>query len=289
MKIKPIVHTPAVDRLINDAMSIESQTAQDAGSLGFMARALVQATLPHSKVVGNEFVRRNGNYTLTMIAPSAIGLPYGVIPRLLLAWMTTEAVKTQSRDIELGDSLSAFMAELGMIPTGGRWGSITRLKDQTKRLFGSMISASYEDKHGIKVTNQSIAEHAVLWWDTKIPEQAALWKSTVRLSEPFFREVIDRPIPIDMRALQALKKSPLALDIYVWLTYRASYLKSPMTIQWDSLAMQFGSDYARTRDFRAAFLAETRKVLTVYSDANVMPTDEGLVIKPMLTHVGKKK
>ena len=114
--------SPTIDALINKALAIEDEQAQAVGALGFMARAMVQATLPHKKVVGNEFERRNGNYTLTLLAPSKIGLPYGTIPRLLLAWLTTEAVKTQSRELELGDSLSGFMRELDMVPTGGRWG-----------------------------------------------------------------------------------------------------------------------------------------------------------------------
>ena len=128
-----------LDLLINRALAIEDEMALDADALGFMARAMVQATLPHSKVAGNEFTRKNGNYSLTILSPSSIGLPYGSVPRLLLAWVTTEAVKTKSRELELGDSLSGFMRELDLVPTGGRWGSISRLKEQTKRLFASSI------------------------------------------------------------------------------------------------------------------------------------------------------
>ena len=123
--------TPAAEQLINEALAIEAESAQNAGALGFMARAMTQATLPHRRVEGNEFTRRNGAFTLSLMAPAKIGLPYGIVPRLLLAWLTTEAVKTQSRELELGDSLSGFMRELDMVPTGGRWGSITRLKSQT--------------------------------------------------------------------------------------------------------------------------------------------------------------
>jgi hypothetical protein len=92
--MKKTIITPSVEQIINDALAIEAESAQDAGALGFMARAMVQATLPHKKVVGTEFERRNGNYTLTLLAPSKIGLPYGTVPRLLLAWLTTEAVST---------------------------------------------------------------------------------------------------------------------------------------------------------------------------------------------------
>ena len=278
-----------IDALINQALAIEDDDAQEAGALGFMARAMVQATLPHSKVAGNEFTRINGNYSLSIMAPSAIGLPYGTIPRLLLAWLTTEAVKTKSRELELGDSLSGFMAELDMMPTGGRWGSITRLKDQSRRLFASSITAVYESGPGFAVINQAVADRAQFWWDNKHPEQAGLWKSTVTLSENFFNEVIDRPVPIDMRAIRALKKSPLALDIYTWLTYRMSYLKSPTVVSWAGVAMMLGSSYAELRDFKKAFLNELRKVLLVYPSANVEVLPDGLRIKPSLTHIPMTK
>ena len=278
-----------IDALINQALAIEDDDAQEAGALGFMARAMVQATLPHSKVAGNEFTRINGNYSLSIMAPSAIGLPYGTIPRLLLAWLTTEAVKTKSRELELGDSLSGFMAEMDMMPTGGRWGSITRLKDQSRRLFASSITAVYESGPGFAVINQAVADRAQFWWDNKHPEQAGLWKSTVTLSENFFNEVIDRPVPIDMRAIRALKKSPLALDIYTWLTYRMSYLKSPTVVSWAGVAMMLGSSYAELRDFKKAFLNELRKVMLVYPNANVEVLPDGLRIKPSLTHIPMTK
>lgn len=274
-----------IDALINQALAIEDEQAQEAGALGFMARAMVQATLPHSKAAGNEFTRINGNYRLSIMAPSAIGLPYGTIPRLLLAWVTTEAVKTKSRELELGNSLSGFMAELDMMPTGGRWGSITRLKDQSRRLFASSITAVYESGPGFAVINQAVADRAQFWWDNKHPEQAGLWKSTVTLSENFFNEVIDRPVPIDMRAIRALKKSPLALDIYTWLTYRMSYLKSPTVVSWAGVAMMLGSSYAELRDFKKYFLRELRKVLLIYPNANVEVLPDGLRIKPSLTHI----
>jgi hypothetical protein len=222
------------------------------------------------------------------MAPAKIGLPYGTVPRLLLAWVTTEAVKTKTRELELGDSMAAFMGELGLSATGGSTGSITRLKNQTRRLFASTVSASYESKTKIADIGYRLADKSVLWWHAKEPEQAGLWRSTVTLSEQFFNEVVDRPVPIDMRAIKALKRSPMALDIYTWLTYRMSYLKRPTVIPWAALAMQFGSNYAQVRQFKAAFLTELRKVVTVYGMVQVEPTDMGLLVKPSLTHIGRK-
>jgi hypothetical protein len=279
----------SVDSLITQALAIEAEDAREVGALGFMARAMVQATLPHRKVEGNEFERRNGNFTLSLMAPSKIGLPYGSVPRLLLAWVTTEAVKTQARELELGDSMSAFMAELGLSATGGKTGSITRLKNQTRRLFAATVSASYQDEDKTADIGYRLADRSVLWWHSKEPEQAGLWKSTVTLSEQFFKEVVDRPVPIDMRAMKALKQSPMALDIYTWLTYRTSYLKKTTVVPWPSLAMQFGSNYSELRFFKRAFLEELRKVMLVYPHVRVDGLEDGLQVRPSLTHIPKSK
>jgi hypothetical protein len=273
------------DALINQALVIESESAQDAGSLGFMARAMVQATLPHKAVKGNEFIRKNGNYSLTIMSPSAVGLPYGSIPRLLLAWVTTEALRTDSRELELGDSMSAFMAELGLSRQGS---NIASLKTQTRRLFASSIWATYKDRDKVIDTNYRLADQAVLWWGAKSPDQAGLWKSEVILSQPFFDEIKQHPIPVDMRALHALKRSPLALDIYMTLTHRASYQTKTSVIPWSGLAMAFGSDYAELRNFKTAFIAELKKVVTVYGAIRVNILPEGLEIRPSLTHISRK-
>lgn len=283
------INSRSINRIITESLAIEAEAAQEANALGFMARAMVQATLPHRKVEGAYFQRVNGKFTLTLLAPPTIGLPYGSIPRLLLAWLTTEAVKTKSRELELGDSMSAFMRELGLVPTGGRWGSITRLKTQTSRLFCSTVSASYKDAERLEEVGYRLADKSVLWWDAKSPTQASLWRSTVTLSAPFFDEVVSHPVPIDMRALKALKQSPLALDIYCWLTYRMSYLSKPTTIPWEGLSNQFGSNYAAIRDFRAHFIRALQQVLAVYPDADAMPTEHGLALKPSITSVRRSK
>jgi hypothetical protein len=278
-----------LDKLIIEALAIEAQDAREAGALGYMARALVQATLPHSRPETNEFERRNGAFTLVMIAPSKVGLPYGVIPRLMLAWITTEAVRTKSRELLLGDSMSDFMRRLDMVPTGGRWGSITRLREQSRRLFTTSISCQYEGPQAAGETGFRIADRHMLWWDPKQPEQRSLFNSVVTLSERFFEEIRARPVPIDLRAMKALKKSPLALDVYCWLTYRLSYLRQARVIPWAALQLQFGAGYAAdeqgARDFKKAFVRELKKVLTLYPQAKAAVVDHGLELCPSLTHV----
>jgi hypothetical protein len=94
-----------------------------------------------------------------------------------------------------------------------------------------------------------------------------------------------------MYALKALKRSPMALDIYFWLTYRMSYLQKDTLVPWELLQMQFGADYATEgqgpRDFKKKFLARLKQVVTIYESARVASPDKGLLLKPSPPHVAK--
>lgn len=274
--------------LIRAAKQIQAEGAKDAGALSFMARMLVLATLPHSNP-GRvpQFSRQNGHFKLVVQPGPDMGIPYGSYPRLVLAWLTSEAVRTKSPELELGDSLTAFMDELGLTPTGGRWGTITRLREQMKRLFSARISAVREDEDRFQFSGLQVASEVDLWWDPKRPGQAAVFGSTVRLTEPFFEEIVRRPVPVDMRALRTLKKSPLGLDLYTWLTYRLSYLKDPTEISWQDLHTQFGADYNRVRDFTQKVKRELNKISTVWPELRYETPRGRLRLYPCPPHVDR--
>jgi hypothetical protein len=288
--------TKYIDTLISEAMLIEAESAKDAGTLGYMARAMVQATMPHKNTDTTHHQRSNGDYRLTMVAyDPEIGLPYGSIPRLMLAWIGSEVVKTQEREIVLGDSMSAFMRELGLIPTGGRWGSIDRLKDQSLRLTSCAISCSFINEEQADTGPEPFrVGRGRFWWNPKLPDQLDIFKSTIELSEPFYNEIVQHPVPVDMRVLRMLKRSPMALDVYVWLTYRIYTLnrsrRRDVLIPWESLQMQFGAGYPETpqgkRDFKKSFLRELVKVKALaYNDARVGDDKAGLTLKQSPLHL----
>ncbi|MCB0213525.1 MAG: pirin [Anaerolineae bacterium] len=274
-----------IDDLVKSVLAIEAEEAKEAGTLGYMARVLTQATFPHRAPSSLQFTRRNGAFELSITALSPAGLPYGSIPRLLLSWMTTEAVRTQQPDLELGPTLSAFMAELGLTRCGGKKGDITRLRNQMMRLFCSAVSCRYDDENHDQGVNFNIANKYDLWWSPKSPNQLPLWKSTVTLGQDFFNHIIERPVPVDLRALKALKRSPLALDIYCWLTYRMSYLRRETEIPWAALQLQFGSDYERIIDFKRCFLKQLKFAQQVYDQAKVEEGKRGLILKPSPPHI----
>ena len=95
----PPALTPRVRHLIDEAVALEIEQARRAGATGYIAHFLAQATLPHTDPKSNYFERGTGKLTLSITANPKHGVPYGGLPRLLLAWMCTEAVRTGSPEL----------------------------------------------------------------------------------------------------------------------------------------------------------------------------------------------
>jgi hypothetical protein len=274
-------------RFLEQALAIEAVDAKSAGEFGFMPRIFVQATLPHSRPATHEFERVNGRYSLHLGTPPSVGLPYGTYPRLVLAWLTTEAVRTKNSEIRLGATFSDFMYRLGLTPVTGKRGTVARLRDQLHRLFSTTIRWTYPDEARGRASGRGlvIAGEHQLWWSPRDPSQQPSWRSRVVLGSEFFVEITRSSVPVDLRALRLLKRSPLALDIYVWLTYRMSYLRRPALIPWKSLQAQFGADYGRLRDFKRKFLSHLADVLHAYPAARLSDQATGLLLMPSPTHL----
>ena len=214
--------------------------------MGFMARMLALCSLPRTNP-GNrlQYKRFNGPFTLVMFTSGETKLPYGNLPRLLLAWTCTEAVRTQSRELVLGNSVSEFMRRLGIYSTSGE--KYTRLRNQMQRLFNVHVQLIYKDKHGEASVNSLVADRTELWWNPKRPDEPVPWESKIELGEKFFQEIIAHPVPLDMNILKALKRSSLGLDLYLWLTYR-TFL--PSRNRFGSPGRAFTGSSVRTRPKR---------------------------------------
>ena len=77
-----------------------------------------------------------------------------------------------------------------------------------------------------RFVNSPIAESGEYWWNPTRPDQPSLWDSKIELSEKFYNEIINHPVPIDMNTLAALKRCSLGLDLYLWLVYRTFALRA---------------------------------------------------------------
>ena len=250
--------------------------------MGFMPRMMALCSLPRTNP-GNriQYKRRNGPYTLYMTATGGGALPFGNLQRLILVWVSTEAVRTRSRVIVLGPSLSEFMRKIGVYSSDGNLQA--RLRNQMKRLVGCSVTMIYEDAQVERFVTSPVAVRGEHWWNSDIDTALTGWNSKIFLGEALFNEILNHPVPLDMNALKALKRSPLGLDLYLWLVYRTFALKHPLRLPWRQLYRQFGvnpiraSDNVTIQSFRKDCLRELKKIELAWHGLNY-GTDKGVLI-----------
>ena len=253
-----------------------------------MARLMMLCSLPRTNPGRQlQYKRVNGPFTLIMTAVGQTGLPFGNLSRLLLAWVSTEAVRTQSRELVLGSSLSGFMRRLGLAPIGGgSRGGRTRRGNQMKRLFNAHIQLAYENEQVSASVNSPVASRTGFWWNERRPDEQGLWDSQIELGEKFFHEIIQHPVPLDLNILKALKRSSLGLDFYLWLTCRTFTLKRPLRLSWERLYRQFGVKPAQEGDnrtvqaFRTDCLRELKKIKIAWPKLNYAMAKGVLILWP---------
>ena len=181
------------------------------------------------------------------------------------------------------------MRKLGISSTDGR--GQARLRNQTERLFSCSVSMIYKDDTRQASAFAVLADLTDFWWNPKQPDQKGLWESKVRLSESFFNEIVSHPVPFDMNTLKALKRSPLGLDIYLWLTYRIFALTTPQRLTWRRMYQQFGAHPARAHDketiqnFRRKVLRELKKIKIAWTELNYSTAPGVLILYPSSPHI----
>ena len=271
-----------------DQVDLLVKASEATADTGFMARLMMLCSLPRTDPGDRtRYKRVNGPYTLIVTAVGQTGLPFGNLSRLLLAWACTEAVRTQSRELVLGPSLSEFMRKLGMAPIGGgNRGDRTRLRDQMKRLFNAHIQLAYEDKRVSASVNSPVASRTGFWWNERKTSDRLKWDNTIELGEKFFQEIISHPVPLDLNILKAMKRSSLGIDFYLWLTYRTFTLKRPLRLSWARLYGQFGVNPAQAggggtiNNFRTDCLRELKKIKIAWPSLDYSTGQGVLIIWP---------
>ena len=244
----------------------------------FQHSVLCQTFLP-PRDPGDErrdWEQKQGNVSLLVLAGKAInqdgifenvGLPYGAKARLILAHINTQAIKTQSKIIDVEDSMSAFIKRIGLNIDGY---SIKEVKEQLRRLSTSRLSLGFSDGvRGVQYELQIVSAFDL--WFPKDERQRILWPSNVQLSEDYFESLLNHAIPLDERALKALAHNTMALDIYAWLAQRLHRIEknNSQFVSWVNLWEQFGPNYSRIRDFKRDFRTTLQKVVMQYPFAKL--------------------
>ena len=274
--------------LIEDALMIERDETRSTDTRGYMASTLAQITLPHKQQKTLYYSRTNGKITLSVRGHADYGVPFGSLPRTILAWMCTEAVRTKSPVLNLGNSTSDFVKNKLRVHYNGAY--LARVKTQALALSRAVISIDGKDGVIRAFEDIKIASKGFFFWSEANPNQSALWNSNLTLTDEFYQAATKHPIPIDFQIYHSLRQSPMAMDIYTWLTYRMFVLlvsgRKEAMIPWAALMLQLGSGYPDTprglRNFKTNFLIRLREVISFWNDAeyHIEPLSEHLMLTP---------
>lgn len=274
--------TPAQQKLIDVGAEILMDPG-DADDAVYQHSILCQVGMPRKRTTSLTFERTNGSASLLLTAGKLYDgkkwvqqqLPYGPKPRLILINLTSAALVTGSRFVDVGRSTRAFLEKVGLPPQGSEYRS---LRKQVSALSACRMQLGARiGNHVVNLDTQPIHRFDV--WVVPNEEQQTLWPGFVELSQEYFDGVRDHAVPLDERAVAGLRGSALSLDIYCWLAHRLCRIKSPngSPVRWEALKVQFGSqEYADMRDFRKEFRKALRQVLQVYRGARVQESGEGL-------------
>lgn len=258
---------------------------EDIGT-GYMYSGWCQTALPHRRPADNATIWKLETDSMTLLVepgirvipggnPVHVGVPFGAIARLILIYLQSEALRTGSRNVELGSSLRAFLGRLG-ISVGGNTTKLVR--EQAERISRCRLTFHTSHRGGSLLVNQNIVDVAMFVDDENVPGQGALFVEAARLGEIFFQQLKQHAVPLDETAIRHIRNSSMALDVYCWLAYRLHALSAPKAITWSALAGQFGAGIKLRKHFKPAFSENLS--LALYREAKVELTEAGIVLKP---------
>lgn len=255
----------------------------------FTHSILCQIGLPRSRVKCDHFIRKSGAAWLSVQpgyldeggGPVLQEIPYGAMPRLALAWVSTYAKRHKTREVPIGKSASEFLRLLGKHASGGPRGNFGTLHTQMNALAACRLQLGFENR----TFNGQPVEQFDAWLSDENCQRNSRWPGILILSEGYFQELVRFGVPLDGRAISALGGSTLALDAYTWLAHRLHRLDGkPMYLKWKSLREQFGQEYCgkhADKDFKKRFSKALHSALTVYPQAQskVFQVNCGLILK----------
>jgi hypothetical protein len=234
--------TPEQRKLLQACVKIYT-TPPSGEDMAFTHAVLCQVGLPRARTEAREFMRRSGDAWINIQAgwldegngPVQQPIPYGAMPRLALAWVSTYAVREKTRLIPIGDSAAQFLRFMGLDTQGARYATLRR---QMHALAACRLQLGFKGR----TFNGQPVEQFDAWLTNG--EERSRWPGLMVLSEAYSKSLMESAVPLDNRALQALKGSSLALDIYAWLAHRLHRIEGRgVILHWKSIREQFGKEY----------------------------------------------
>lgn len=268
---------------------LEAATPQK-DDLRHIHSVLAVCGLPYTRLPADArtYERRQGNMSLLVKAGEVMTpqgewvsqpIPYGPKARLILMHLCSEALHNNSATIELADTFTAFVREMGFSKSGGERGPLTAFKHQLNALAGCELRlGTWNGQTARTKSFRPINDFEV--WLSDNPGQRSLWPSTVTFSQEMFESIRQHSIPLNIRAVRAFSGSARKLDLYFWLGWRLHNIEAPLSIGWDALGQQFGVGFSRERDFRTQLAEELAHIREVFPKLPIRLGESGLLLEP---------
>lgn len=281
--------------LVDAAASV---LADESRAMGITYSGFCLTALPHKRLSDEQTWRRDGHKVTLVVQPGVLlvggkekkfGVPYGSRARLILLYLQTRALQSNSREVELGASMRDWMSRMN-VSTGGQ--SYRDVKEQCNRLSACHLTFFWDDAdskgRGSKFAKDSIVVGGLTFTEED-ERQGSLWEERVLLSESFFKSLREHPVPVLESAIRQISSKSMAMDIYIWLAYRLHCLTEPTKISWQSLYAQFGAGYDEIRHFKTRFPETLKVAMNVYPEAKVEIGREGMTMHPSVPPIANDR
>jgi hypothetical protein len=277
---------PEQRRMVDIAAEVMSD---DEGKIGITYTGFCLTGLPHKRLPDDQVWDKAGHRVRLLVEPGRmvqgrgpvklVGVPYGARARMILLYLQTQAVRTRSREVELGRSMHDWLGRMGL-----SWGGETgrALREQAARIAACTLKFFWEGDGASGWEKGGFVKSGLRFHNRPRHDdyQPSLWEDRVVLDETFYDALRRHPVPLREAALRELADRSLSLDLYIWLTYRLYTLKRVTPVRWAALSDQFGGTYSRQRDFVRDFRKALAPAVSAYPEAKVEIEDDGLLLHP---------
>src|SRR5471030_869054 len=257
--------------------------AEEESRLGITHAGFAMTSLPHKRIKEGLW-KREGHRTTLLVesgrsrSVSLVGVPYGSIARLILLYLQTEAVRTNTPEVELGRSMKSWMSRMSLTTGGKTYQLVT---EQARRISACRLTFFTDRENGAETRhNRAFVQDAITFASVIDNDQPTLWQDRVRLDPSFWRSLREHPVPVREEAIQAIGTRSLAIDVYIWLAYRLHSLSKSTPISWAAVHVQFGAVVRLIRQIKPTFIEAVNLAVAVFSEARAATEKQGLVLHP---------
>jgi len=266
--------------------------ADEERRIGISYSGFCLTGLPHKRLPDSVPWEKRGHRVTLLVEPGRLrtggqtvlyGVPYGARARIILLYLQAQAIRTRSREVELGRSMRHWLERMGL-SVGGE--TARALREQASRISACSLKFFWEGE-GVEGFERGAVVRSGLRFHEGNNAQDNLWEDRVVLDETFWRALQQHPVPIQEAAIRQLRDRSMSLDIYVWLAWRLHQLKKPISISWAGVHIQFGAGFQLVRQFKPRFTEALEAAVAAYPDARVEIGDTGITLHPSAPPVAR--